>query len=481
MMIRQSSWCGVPVSQFGLYRIIDAHILRTAHKMGEFGPTSLNSIKERQKDNSIIHENPDESTTKKNKYLGAAVLDPKPGLYKNVYTFDFKGLYPSLIRTSNIGLDTIRYATDGDLIVNPGTNEIPRIDKNIKLTFFLKSPSIISTAITELIEKRKEYKDLKLKMIEEGRDSGSEWQSIVSDEIIVKELSNSTYGIMGLEYGRYYSIDVAESITLFGQWVLRFTKKFFEQEKYNVIYGDTDSIFICADDTFDTIKILKKFHEILIDTLKSKYNIDTSFIQLNFDRYYEIFILIAKKTYVGRVKNIEGKKTDSIYARGLDYLKRNTFTFAKKKQQEFIKFIFGNKPTNEEIKEWYYKTRELFYSTNFTKEDLIVIQRIGRDFNTYKSIPLHVQLGQKRKERTGQYLRGVEIEYIVTSMLQGKLTGCLEDEWDGKTFSPDYYWYHKTKPLFERITKVVFPDLDFEDSFFTEFQKLKNRQMKLFN
>src|SRR2546425_6412202 len=33
---------------------------------------------------------------------GGAVLEPVPGLYENVLAFDFKSLYPSLIRTFNI-------------------------------------------------------------------------------------------------------------------------------------------------------------------------------------------------------------------------------------------------------------------------------------------------------------------------------------------------------------------------------------------
>ena len=47
-----------------------------------------------------------------------------------------------------------------------------------------------------------------------------------------------------MEYGRYYSIDVAESITLFGQWVILHAKKFFEDQGHTVIYGDTDSVFV---------------------------------------------------------------------------------------------------------------------------------------------------------------------------------------------------------------------------------------------
>ena len=34
--------------------------------------------------------------------MGGYVLEPEPGLYRNVLLFDFKSLYPSLIRTFQI-------------------------------------------------------------------------------------------------------------------------------------------------------------------------------------------------------------------------------------------------------------------------------------------------------------------------------------------------------------------------------------------
>ena len=131
----------------------------------------------------------------------AIVLDPETGIYHKVYSFDFKSLYPSMMKTSNIGPDTLRYEAEGTdgvpYIVNPGTIERKRKAGKVKPTYFAHEPSVVTLALTDLMTKRKEYKDLKLKMIEEGTNKGIEWDSVVSDEIIVKELSNSIYGIMG--------------------------------------------------------------------------------------------------------------------------------------------------------------------------------------------------------------------------------------------------------------------------------------------
>jgi DNA polymerase elongation subunit (family B) len=460
MMIQQSIWCGLPVSQFGLYSIIDAYILKTAHKIGKFGQTSLKSIIEKNGAPRST-ENPDETNTRKAKYIGAIVLEPVVGKYDRVYTFDFKGLYPSMMRTSNIGYDTLRYVTDGQLIINPGTLAIKRLDGTIKPTYFEKYPSVINLAITNLISKRKQYKDLKLKMIEDGTNNGPDWERVVSDEIIVKELSNSTYGIMGLEFGRYYSVDIAESITLFGQWMINYAKEFFESCGYTVIYGDTDSVFVSTGkETLDVDGLLKQFHIKLREDLKAKYNIDDCFIELNFDKLYESFVLVAKKSYVGHVVNIEGKKTDQIYARGLDFIKKNTFKFASKKQEDLIKFVLHKNPGVQELKDWCLDVRKEFYKYPFEKNDLVISQRVGK-LEYSKNVPLHAQLAIEIMERTGEKLLHSEIEYIVTKG-QSKLQGVTIDKFTG-IFDRDYYWDNKTLPVLKRILDAVYPGVKFGD------------------
>ena len=366
-----------------------------------------------------------------------------------------------MMRTSNIGYDTIRDEPCDNCIINPGTNTILRADGKMKPSFFVKEKSVINLAISDLIQKRKEYKDLKLKMIEERKNSGQEWEKVVSDEIIVKELANSTYGIMGLDYGRYFSIDIAESITLFGQYCLMFAKKHFEGLGYPVIYGDTDSVFVSTDkDELDVDRSLEGFHSALKKELKEKYNIDETFIQLNFDKQYESFILIAKKSYVGHVVNMEGKKTDEVYGRGLDYIKKNTFSYAAEKQKELIDYCLHQNPTRDDIKKWLHAVKKDFESRKFKKEDLIISQRVGRDLEDYKgSAPLHVRLAQILKERTGEALVHREIEYIVTGNT-GVMQGILAEEFTGE-YDKEYYWDNKTYPILTRITEVAFPNYDF--------------------
>ncbi len=62
-------------------------------------------IKRAKEFNEIIPNRPDPEEVDKRKRLshtGAIVLEPKPGLYKNIAVFDFRSLYPSIIIRYNI-------------------------------------------------------------------------------------------------------------------------------------------------------------------------------------------------------------------------------------------------------------------------------------------------------------------------------------------------------------------------------------------
>lgn len=516
MMILQSSWCHVPPSKFGLYKIIDAYILDIAHQSGLYEPTSMFAINERRQKmeayaqasasgkrlTNKTREDSEDTETEKNKYYGGLVLDPSPGLHEKVYTLDFKSLYPSIMKTCNVGHETLRYENEGDVIINPGTQVLERRMGGIRPTYFIKEKSTINKAISEVLLKRKEYKEQKLSMIENGTNSGPEWDLAVSNEIVVKEVANSMYGIMGMEYGRYFAVDIAESITLFGQWIIANTKKYFEEHRgYEVIYGDTDSVFLSTGKEINVEYELELYHQWLTETFKENYNIDEHFIVLEPDKEFDGLILVAKKTYTGHIVNMEGKKTSSIYSRGVEFNKRGTFSYGAKKQKELVEYILHQKPTKARIKKWLLDTYDDFMSTEFTVDELSISHKVGKNIEDYveekvstktvvkkdkefrpemyschidmdeeeiivrkkQTLPLHVRIAKKIKEETGEFYKKTEVEYIVTSN-DKKIDGVHTPDFTGE-YCREYYWGNKTLPLLTRIINVTHPGIDVDELF----------------
>lgn len=443
MMILQSSWCKSLPRKFSLYQLIDSVIIQQSHKLRRPVPTNYRAL--------VSYDDKGTSDSEFEKYLGAEVLEPEIGYRENVYVFDFTGLYPSIMQTCNIGFDTLNYSEG---IKCPGTSFVERgPDSKLQPTFFKKEPSCIAQTIHTLRGLRDNYKKLKLEYIEKGWTDKPEYQKVVSDEIIVKELSNSVYGIMGMQYGRYYNVDVAESITLTGRWILQFAKKTFTNMGYRVIYGDTDSIFIHADKPLDIEECRKEFHKLIEKELKEIYNVDKSYISLGFDKHYTTFMLFAKKTYVGLMDNQEGKVVDKIYVRGMEYIKRNAFKFAAIKQKTLIEDILRKRIPISDVLETIRNYKKEFYETTFEKTELELSVRINK--SSYDGNSISAELSRTIIEETGVNPEGTEIKYIVIRC-RPKLRVILSDKYEGK-FSSDYYWYNATEPLLNKVLQLVDP------------------------
>ena len=55
---------------------------------------------------------------------------------------------------------------------------------------------------------------------------------------------NSFAGVLGASECRFFNPDLISAITLRGHEMVKLTRKLVEKRGYEVIYGDTDSIFI---------------------------------------------------------------------------------------------------------------------------------------------------------------------------------------------------------------------------------------------
>ncbi len=101
---------------------------------------------------------------------GGHVLESATGLHRNVWVFDFKSLYPSIIRTFNIDpLSYVPQPSPGeDLIQTPGGA-------------FRRAPAILPGLLDDLFPRR-----------EAAREAGDE---VASNAI--KILMNSFYGVLG--------------------------------------------------------------------------------------------------------------------------------------------------------------------------------------------------------------------------------------------------------------------------------------------
>lgn len=217
------------------------------------------------------------------KFEGAYVKSPEPGLYEWVYSLDLQSLYPSIIMSLNISPETKRgKIVDWDIykyITREKKNYLVRLTDEKQNTethtysreqleqFFEQSKYCVSSngilyssenkgIIPEVLEKwfaeRKEYK----KLMEEYRVKGDTQQVEFYNrrQHIQKIFLNSLYGVLGLPIFRFYDLDNALAVTATGQDVIKTSAKWINAmyktmtgvDKDYCIYIDTDSLYFSA-------------------------------------------------------------------------------------------------------------------------------------------------------------------------------------------------------------------------------------------
>jgi DNA polymerase elongation subunit (family B) len=213
--------------------------------------------------NIVIPPKKDES--KSEKYAGAYVKEPIPGVYDWIVSFDLNSLYPHLIMQYNISPETL---LDRKF---PGVSVDKLLNKEIDLSnldgvtvcpngaqFTTKKrgflPVLMERIYNErvifkkkMLEAKKEYEKKKTKSLER------EIARCNNIQMAKKIQLNSAYGAIGNNYFRYYKLDNAEAITLGGQLSIRwieakmnsYINKILKTDNIDyVVASDTDSIYL---------------------------------------------------------------------------------------------------------------------------------------------------------------------------------------------------------------------------------------------
>ncbi|NCC71493.1 DNA polymerase II, partial [bacterium] len=254
---------------------------------------------------------------------GAFVIEPKRGFYTDIFVLDFKSLYPSIIMTFNI--DPFSINDKGTIIAPNGAK-------------FLKEKAILPKLIEELYELR----DLAKK----------ENDSIKS--YTLKITMNSFYGAMASAKSRFHNRDVGGAITSFGRFILNKAKEFAEDKGYDVIYGDTDSVFIkipnlehksMEDKKKQGFELEKAFNEYFSLWVESEFCVK-SYLKIEFEKIFSSFFIASKKRYVGY-----DEFSKKIMFTGMEAIRGDWTILAQNFQKELVNLIFA-KESKENIQKF---------------------------------------------------------------------------------------------------------------------------------
>jgi len=225
------------------------------------------------------------------KYKGAIVVEPVPGVHFNVAVMDFASLYPSIIKVYNLGYQTILCPHD-----ECKEKKVPETPHWI----CKKQRALESLLIGALRDLRVEWYKPKSKDETLSSELRS-WYGVIQSAL--KVILNASYGVFGAEAFDLYCPPVAEATAAIGRHVITQTINKARELGIDVIYGDTDSIFLRGPSQ-DQVKILAGWSD---KELGMELDVDKSY-------RYSVFSS-RKKNYLGifpdgsvDVKGLTGKK-----------------------------------------------------------------------------------------------------------------------------------------------------------------------------
>jgi DNA polymerase II len=340
--------------------------------------------------------------------LGGAVLEPVPGLFDNVLAFDFKSLYPSLIRTFNI--DPL------GLVSAPAPEECVSLIRAPNGAHFRREPGILPELLERLFPQRDEAK-------KRGDVIGAH---------ALKILMNSFYGVLATPACRFFSMPVANAITHFGQWVLRWTRDRVESLGHRVLYGDTDSLFVASSLTGPGARaeaqrlgasLRDRINAELRDVIRAEWGV-ASRLELEFETLFLKFFLPsmrhgtggARKRYAGLVPGGSGQ-ADTVVFVGMEVVRRDWTELSKIYQRGLFERLFHGVGGDEVLS----YTREFVRDLREGRHDAHLVYRkaLRKGLDEYTSTtPPHV----KAARLVEGPVEGL-VEYVMTTSGPQPTTG----------------------------------------------------------
>lgn len=256
-------------------------------------------------------------------YEGAIVLPPKIGMYLDqpIPVLDFNSLYPSNMIAFNLSPDTLAYVKtfnmDGKKISHTGLDgkaledvkakykidEISYDMKNdegesvgrttcgyVQPTEDPQTVGLLPMTLDILLKKRKETR----KLMETTEDDAQ--VSVLNGlQLAYKVVANSVYGQTGSRTSPIRKMEVAACTTAAGRDRIQFAKSIVEKEfGGEVIYGDTDSIFVkfTGKNLVTSIELGKQSAHRITSLCRRPYKIE-------YEKTFYPFVLFCRKRYVG--------------------------------------------------------------------------------------------------------------------------------------------------------------------------------------
>jgi DNA polymerase I len=316
-------------------------------------------------------------------YEGAIVLEPRPGIHENIAVLDFASMYPNIMVKYNVGPDTL---------VRPGEHygeDEVYVAPEVGHRFRREPPGFFKRTLERFLRWRREIK----KVMESLDRNSPEYRLLDERQKAIKVLANASYGYMGWLSARWYCRGCAEAVTAWGRSLIRSAIAKARELGLEVVYGDTDSLFV----KYDPGKL-----ERLTEYVEGELGFDIKLEKV----YSKVFFTEAKKRYVGLT--VDGK----IDVVGFEAVRGDWSDLAKETQATVAEIVLKTGSTSKAV-EYVRDVIRRLREGRIDMDKLIIWKTITRRLEEYKAEQPHVTAARMMVKAGIRVEPGTKIGYVI--------------------------------------------------------------------
>lgn len=413
-------------SRFSSGQLVEALLLKKAFERGEIAPNKPSAEEVAARTAEPIQ--------------GAYVKLPQPGVYENLAVFDFKSLYPSIIISHNIDPSTLNCdCCKTDAHISPTGHRFCRKRQGL-------IPAMLQEVLTTRFAIQKEMKSLDKESPEYKQLYGKQWA--------LKILANSTYGVLLYPRFRWFRRECGESVTAYGRQYIQDTIAKAEQDEFNVLYSDTDSIFLQYNGK--TKDDVEKFSKIINAYLPES-------MQLELEDFYPRGIFVSKKQEEKGAKkkyaliNEQGK----IKIRGFELVRRDWSKVARNTQRSVLEILLKE----GDVKKAAELVRTVVTDLKDGKvplEDCVIYTQLKKKVANYEIKSPEVGAVIHARKNGVNVPEGATVAYVITA--EGGSSAAITEKARlqelAKDYDADYYINNQVLPAVLKILGSLGYDKD---------------------
>ena len=390
---------------------------------------------------------------RRDQITGGYVHEVEAGLEPWVVVLDFKSMYPSIMIANNICSTTL--LRDGSVDDSHSVSPITK-------TRYLSKEDRLGL-VPQLLEQLMQSREVHKAALSVARESGDETEAFLQDQLqyAVKILMNSFYGVFASSFYRFTHPDLGASITEWARHNIREIIAYVEKDGHEVVYSDTDSIFVKApvdkespiNKPSEDSPIHADWERAKAETLRFGESLASEFTKEGAELELEtalsaFFSHGAKKRYVGRVV----WPREEMLIRGYEVRRTDSFALLTRTMTEMFEMILNGeewaavemtKSVIDDVKARRVDAADLVISRSCKgtlKRDGTV--DFSKVYNNPNGLP-YVRAAKKRIERDLPFTPGMKVGYVVTNAKNSPMDvePWLVDEIgeDPPRYDPEYY------------------------------------------